>query len=152
MNEAARETHMNEELKNLKEKLREGVTKLLEVPVVNQDQLKTPVKLNLLLRLTESLQMIYTRTLTMVTETCKCSEDLRREFYDFAFHGLRAEQNELKHRVEDLESALPEMSEEEKNNFERLKRYQDNQQRQVERLDRLWKGLFSPVRFYNLLS
>ena len=143
---------MNEELKNLKEKLSERVTNLLEVPVVNQDQLKTPVKLNLLLRLTESLQMIYTRTMTMVTETCKCSEDLRREFYDFAYHGLRAEHNELTHRVEDLESALPEMSEEEKKDFEKLKRYQDNQQRQVERLDRLWKGLFSPVRFYNLLS
>ena len=140
------------QLNNLKERLNEYVTKPLEVPEVNQDQLETPVKLKLLSTLTESLQMIYTRTLTMVTETCKCSEDVRREFYDFAYHGLRAEHNELTHRVEDLELALPQMSEEEKKEFERLKRYQDNQQRQVERLDRLWKGLFSPVSFYNLLS
>ena len=144
-----RETQIIEQLNKLKGKLDEYVTKPLEVPVVNQDQLKTPVKLQLLLRLTESLQMIYSRILTMVTETCKCSEDLRREFYDFVYHGLRAEHNELTHRVEDLESALPEMSEDEKREFVKLKRYQDNQQRQVERLDRLWKGLFSPVRFHN---
>ena len=146
MDEAARETHINEKLKNLKEKLNEYVTKLLEMPLVNQDQLETPVKLNLLLRLTASLQRMYTRTLTMVTETCKCSEDLKSEFHDFAYHGLRAEHNELTHRVEDLESALPKMSEEEKRDFERLKTYQGNRQRQVERLDRLWKDLFSPVR------
>ena len=81
----------------------------------------------------------------MVAETCKCSEDLKKDFYDFAYHGLRAEHNELVHRVEDLVSALPEMSEEEKKDFEKLHRYQVNRQRQVGGLDKLWKGLFSPV-------
>ena len=81
----------------------------------------------------------------MVAETCKCSEDLKREFYDFAYHGLRAEHNELVHRVQDLESALPEMSEEEIKDFERLHGYQVNRQRQVEGLEKLWRGLFSPV-------
>ena len=115
------------------------------MPEVKQDQLKTPVKLDLLTNLSLKLQELYSETQAMVAETCKCSEDLKREFYDFAYHGLRAEHNELVHRVQDLESALPEMSEEEKKDFERLHGYQVNRQRQVEGLEKLWRGLFSPV-------
>jgi len=81
----------------------------------------------------------------MVAETCKCSEDLKKEFYDFAYHGLRAVHNDLVPRVTDLESALGEMSEEEKKDFERLTGHQVSRQRQVKRLDNLWRSLFSPV-------
>ena len=121
------------------------MTSPLEVPEVKQDQLKTPLKLDLLTKLSVNLQELYSEIQAMVAETCKCSEDLKKDFYDFAYHGLRAEHNELVHRVEDLVSALPEMSEEEKKDFEKLHRYQVNRQRQVGGLDKLWKGLFSPV-------
>ena len=81
----------------------------------------------------------------MARETCKCSEDLRRDFYDLAYHGLRAEHYDLVHRVKDLESAREEMSEEEKKEYKRLQGYQKDRQRQVEGLDKLWRRLFSPV-------
>ena len=142
---AERELHISEMLGNLKRQLSTYVTSLLEVPEINQDQLKTPVRLDILTRLSKRLQELYTDIQTMVPQACRCSEDLKKEFYDFVYHGLRAEHNELVHRVQDLESALEEMSEEEKENFCQLKKYQVNRKRQVERLDNVWRSLFSPV-------
>ena len=134
------------QLNELSEQLNNNVTSPLRVPEVKEDKLKTAVKLDLLTRLSESLQEIYSDIQRMVTETCKCDEDVKRDFYDFAYHGLRAEHNDLVHRVNDLESALAEMSDEEKKEFERLQTYQTNRQRQVERLEKLWRGLFTSVR------
>ena len=115
---------------------------------VKQDQLRTAVKLDLLTRLSERLQDLYTEALSMVAEACKCSEDLRKDFYDLAYHGLRAEHYELVHRVKDLESAQEEMNEEEKKEYDRLQSYQRGRQSQVEKLDKLWRYLFSPVCIY----
>ena len=81
----------------------------------------------------------------MVKETGKCSEDLRKDFYDLAYHGLRAEHYELVHRVKDLESAQEEMSEEENKEFDKLQSYQRGRQSQVDQLDKLWRYLFTPV-------
>jgi len=142
--QAARERRISVRLQNLYEQVKTYVTSPLEVPEVKQDHLKTPVKLDLLTKLSERLQELYSEVQAMVTETCKCSEDLKKEFYDFAYHGLRAVHNDLVPRVTDLESAMGEMSEEEKKDFERLTAYQVNRQRQVKRLDNLWRGLFSP--------
>jgi len=142
--QAARERRMSLRLQHLNEQLKTYVTSPLEVPEVKQDQLKTSVKLDLLTKLSERLQELYSEVQAMVAETCKCSEDLKKEFYDFAYHGLRAVHNDLVPRVTDLESALGEMFEEEKKDFERLTGYQVNRQRQIKRLDNLWRGLFSP--------
>ena len=119
---------------------------------VKQDQLRTAVKLDLLTRLSERLQDLYTEALGMVAEACKCSEDLRKDFYDLAYHGLRAEHYELVHRVKDLESAKEEMNEEDKKEYDRLQSYQRGRQSQVEKLDKLWRYLFSPVCIYVNLS
>ena len=81
----------------------------------------------------------------MISEASKCSEDLRRDYYDLAYHGLRAEHFDLVHRVEHLESAQEEMSEEERKDYDRLQTYQKYRQRQVEALDKVWRRLFSPV-------
>ena len=135
-------------LKSLDEKLKKEVTSLLQVPEVKEDKLKTAVKLDLLTRLSESLQNIYSDIQAMVAETCKCNGDLRREFYDFAYHGLRAEHNDLVLRVNDLELSQAEMSDEEENAFKRLQQYQINRQRQIDRLENVWRGLFSSVRKY----
>ena len=43
--------------------------------------------------------------LGMDKEAGKCSEGLRKDFYDLTHYGLRAEHYELVHRVKDLESA-----------------------------------------------
>jgi len=142
--QAARERRITVRLQHLNEQLKTYVTSPLEVPEVKQDQLKTSVKLDLLTKLSERLQELYSEVQAMVAETCKCSEDLKKEFYDFAYHGLRAVHNDLVPRVTDLESALGEMFEEEKKDFERLTGYQVNRQRQIKRLDNLWRGLFSP--------
>ena len=146
--QVARERQISIQLKNLDEKLKKEVTSLLQVPEVKEDKLKTAVKLDLLRRLSESLQDMYSDIQAMVAETCKCNEDLKREFYDFAYHGLRAEHNDLVLRVKDLESWQAEMSDEEKKALQRLQQYQINRQRQIHRLENFWRGLFSSVRKY----
>ena len=95
----------------------------MQAPVVKQDQLRFSVRLNLLIRLSENLQELYTETQGMISEAAKCSEDLRRDYYDLAYHGLRAEHFDLVHKVEDLESAQEEMSEEERKDYDRLQTY-----------------------------
>ena len=115
---------------------------------VTQDQLRTAVKLDLLTRLSKRLQELYTEALGMVKEACKCSEDLRKDFYDLAYHELKVEHFQLVDRVKDLKSALEEMSEEEKKEFDKLQSYQKSRQSQVERLNRLWRSLFSSVSIF----
>ena len=146
--QVARERQIGIKLKNLDEKLKEGVTSPLQVPEVKEDKLKTAVKLDLLTRLSQSLQDMYSDIQVMVAETCKCNEDLKSEFYDFAYHGLRAEHNDLVLRVKDLESSQAEMSDEEKEAFKRLQKHQIDRQRLIDRLENLWRGLFSSVRIY----
>ena len=144
--QVARERQISIQLKNLDEKLKKEVTSLLQVPEVKEDKLKTAVKLDLLRRLSESLQDMYSDIQAMVAETCKCNEYLKGEFYDFAYHGLRAEHNDLVLRVKDLESWQAEMSDEEKKALQRLQQYQINRQRQIDKLEK--RGLFSSVRKY----
>ena len=141
-----RERRIAIQLKSLDEKLKKEVSSLLQVPEVTEDKLKTAVKLDLLTKLSKSLQNIYSDIQAMVAETCKCNEDLKREFYDFAYHGLRAEHNDLVLRVKDLESSQAEMSDEDKKAFNRLQQYQNNRQRQIDILENFWRGLFSSVR------
>ena len=141
-----RERRIASQLKSLEEKLKKELTSLLQVPEVKLDKLKTAVKLDLLTKLSESLQSMYSEIQAMVAETCKCNEDLKIEFYDFAYHGLRAEHNDLVLRVKDLESSQAEMSDDERKAFKRLQQYQDNRQRHIDRLPKVWKGLFSSVR------
>ena len=136
------------QLKRLDEKLKNEITSLLQVPEVKEDKLRTAVKLDLLTKLSESLQKIYSDIHAVVAETCKCNEDLKREFYDLAYRGLRAEHNDLVLRVKDLESWQAEMSDEEKKDFEKLQQYQINRQRQIDRLENFWRGLFCSVRKY----
>ena len=97
---------------------------------------------NIETKLSRRLQELYTEALGMLPEAVKCSEDLRKDFHDLTYHGLRAEHYELVHRVKDLESAQEEMSEEEKKKYNRLQSYQKGRQGQVERLDRLLESLF----------
>ena len=80
---------MGVQLKTIKGKLYTYVTSLLQVPEIEQDQLKIAVKLDLLTRLSEWLQELYTEALGMVTEVCKCSEELRKDYYDLAYDGQK---------------------------------------------------------------
>ncbi|KAM7448815.1 hypothetical protein ABFA07_003300 [Porites harrisoni] len=103
--QAEREHRIGGQLKDIKEQLNTYVTSPLQAPVVKQDQLRLAVRLDLLIRLSENLQELYTEIQGMISEAAKCSEDLRRDYYDLAYHGLRAEHFDLVHKVEDLESA-----------------------------------------------
>ena len=143
--QAEREHRIGGQLKDIKEQLNTYVTSPLQAPVVKQDQLRLAVRLDLLIRLSENLQELYTEIQGMISEAAKCSEDLRRDYYDLAYHGLRAEHFNLVHKVEDLESAQEKMSEEERKEYDRLQSYQKDRQRQVEALDKVWRRLFSPV-------
>ena len=143
-----REHRIDVRLRNINEQLHIYVTSPLQVQEVKQDQLKTAVKLDLLTNLSKRLQEFYSEALGMVKEAGICSEDLRKNFYDLAYYGLRAEHYELVHRVTDLESALEKMSEEEKKEFDKLQSYQRGRQSQVHQLDKLWRYLFTPVCIY----
>ena len=143
--QAEREHRIDVQIKDIKEQLDTYVTSPFHVPIVKQDQLRLAVRLDLLIRLSENLQELYTEIQGMISEAAKCSADLRRDYYDLAYHGLRAEHFNLVHKVEDLESAQEKMSEEERKEYDRLQSYQKDRQRQVEALDKVWRRLFSPV-------
>ena len=140
------ECEIDAKLKDLNELLRKNVTFILQVPEVKEDKLKVSVTLDLLSRLSFSLQELYTSVLSIGAECCKCSEEVRREFYDFVYHGLRVEHNDVVHRVKDLATTQGKMTAEEKKDFGKLQQLQANRQRQVDMLEKLWRGLFSPVR------
>ena len=142
------EHRVDTRLRKINELLHAYVTSPLQVQEIKQNQLKTAVKLDLLTKLSKRLQDLYAEALGMVAEASKCSEDLRKVFYDLAYHGLRAEHNELVHRVKDLESSQEEMFEEEKKEFEKLQSYQRDRQSQVDKLDKLWRYFFTPVCIY----
>ena len=134
--------HIGVQLKSIIEQLNSYITSPLQAPVVKP---RLGVKLDCLIRLSENLQEIYTETRGMILETARCNKDLRRRYYDLAYHGLKVEHFDLVHRVEDLECAQEEMSEEERKVYKRLQSYQKDRQRQVEALDKVWRCLFSPV-------
>ena len=82
----------------------------------------------------------------MVPEACKCSENLRNDFFDLACNGLRTGHYDIVHRVDVLESVQREMSEEEKGAFKCLRELQINREREIEKLDLLWNCLLKAVR------
>ena len=59
-----------------------------EVQNVTKHQLRTAVKLDLLTKLSEPLQELYTEALGMVSKAGKCSEDLRKEFCENVFRTV----------------------------------------------------------------
>lgn len=140
--QAARERSVSDQLKDVNDQLKTYVISPLEVSEVKQDQLNTPVKIDLLTNISRRLQELYSKMQALVGEACQCSEDLKRDYYDLANNGLRAAHNDVIHRVVDLKSLQEKMTEEEKGNFQKLQTYQGNRQRQVEMLDNLWKNLF----------
>ncbi|XP_068711574.1 uncharacterized protein [Montipora foliosa] len=143
--EEARERRISAELQKCSNQRETYVTSILEVPEVKQGQLKTPVKLDLFKTLNEHLTNQYIAALDMAPEICKCSKDLKREFYDLAYHGLRADHNELVHRVKDLEDTV-QMGEEEKEVLREVKDLEDNRQRLIKELEEKWRALLSPPK------
>ena len=116
------------------------------MPEINQDQPDTDTNLKLLTEKSTHLQDIYSEILRMVPEACKCSENLRNDFFDLARNGLRTGHFDIVHRVDGLESVQKEMSEEEKGAFKCLRGLQINREREVEKLDLLWNCLLKAVR------
>ena len=143
--QVARERSVSDKLKDVNDRLKTYVISPLEVSEVKQDQLNTPVKIDLLTKISRRLQELYSKMQALVGEACQCSKDLKRDYYDLANNGLRAAHNDVMHRVNDLKSLQEKMIEEEKGNFQRLQSYQGNRQRQVEMLDNMWRTLFEFV-------
>ena len=143
--QAERDLHIGIQLKRIKEQLNSYIASRLRAPIVKKDQPRLGVKLDLLIRLSKNLQELYTETRGIISDAARCNEDLRTDYYELAYHGLKVEHFHLVHRVEDLESAQEKMSEEEKKKYDRLQSYQKDRQRQVEALDKVWRCLFSPV-------
>ena len=142
----SREGRVKDQLENIKEQLSTNVTTPLQVPEINHDQPDTDNTLKLLTEKSTHLQDIYSETLRMVPEACKCSENLRNDFFDLACNGLRTGHYDIVHRVDGLESVQKEMSEEEKGAFKCLRELQINREREIEKLDLLWNCLLKAVR------
>ena len=135
---------ISEELKSLQEKLSD-MTSSLEKGELKEESFPITNKLELINRHSRTLQELYTKVTGMTGEACRCDELVRRNFYDFTYHSLRAVHNNLSVRAADLQSAEPTMREKEKETLKSLLSYQKGREKQVEQLEKLWIGLFSPV-------
>ena len=136
--------NISEELECLQEKL-SNIISNLEIGELKEESFPIPNKLDLIKRHSRTLQELYTQVTGMTGEACKCDELVRRNFYDFTYHSLRAVHNDLRARAADLQSAEPNMRDEEKEALKKLLSYQRGRERQVEHLEKLWMGLFFPV-------
>ena len=113
---------------------------------INQDQLDIDTTLKRLTDESRHLQDTCSEILRMVPEAYKCNKNLRNDFFDLACYGLRAGHYDIVHRVEALEASQKEMSEEEKGALKRLRGFQINRQREVEKVDALCTCIFKEVR------
>lgn len=135
---------ISEELKRLQEKLSD-ITSNLEKGELKEESLPIPDKLNLINRHSRTLQEIYTKVTGMTGEACKCDQLVRRTFYDFTYHSLRSVHRDMGACVVDLQEEEATMTEKEKDTLRNLLSYQRGREKQVEHLEKLWIGLFSPV-------
>lgn len=135
---------ISEELEHLKAKLSD-ITASLEIPELKEVTFMIPKKLDLTNRQSRSLQELYSKVKDMTTEACKCDEFVRRNFYDFTYHSLRAVHNDLNARVADLQSVEEHMKEQEKDELKKLLSYQKGREKEVEYLEQRWLRLFSTV-------
>ena len=135
---------ISDELKCLQEKLSD-ITSILDNRELKEECLPITNRLDLLDRHGRTLQELYSKVTRMTGEAYKCDGPVRRNFYDFTYHSLRAVHNNLSARAADLQSAERTMRENEKQTLKSLLFYQRGRERQVEQLEKLWMGLFSPV-------
>ena len=135
---------ISEELKLLEEKLSD-LTSTLNKGELKEESFPITNRLDLLNRHSRTLQELYTKVTCLTGEACKCDESGRRNFYDFTYHSLRAVHKDLSARAADLQSAELTMGEKEKDTLKSLLSYQRGREKQVEHLEKLWIGLFSPV-------
>jgi len=133
------------ELKSLQEKL-SNIIRNLEMGELKEESFPIQNKVDLLNRQSRTLQELYTKVTGMTGEACKCDELVRRNFYDFTYHSLRAVHNDLRARTADLQSAEPTLKEEEKETLRKILSYQKGREKQVEHLEKLWIGLFTPMK------
>jgi len=136
---------ISDELERLQEKL-SNITSNLEIGELKEECFPIPNKLDLINRHSRTLQELYTKVTGMTGEAYKCDELVRRNFYDFSYHSLRTVHNDLRARAADLQSAEPTMREKEKEALKSLLSYQRGREKQVEHLEKLWIGLFSPTK------
>ena len=139
-----KDLNISEKLKSLKEKLSD-VTSSLEKGELKEESFPIPNKLDLIHRHSRTLQELYTQVTGMTGEAYKCDELVRRNFYDFTYHNLRTVHDVLSARAAELQSAEETMKEKEKEILKNLLSYQRGREKQVEHLEKLWIGFFSPV-------
>ena len=138
---------ISEELERLQEKL-SNITTDLEIGELKDESFPITKKLDLITRHSRTLQELYTKATGMTGEACNCNEFVRRNFYDFTYHSLRAVHNDLRARAADLQSVEGTMKGDENETLRKILSYQKGREKQVEQLERLWLGLFSPVCNY----
>lgn len=138
---------VSEELERLQEEL-SNIISNLEIGELKEESFPIPNKLDLLNRESRTLQELYTKVTGMTGEACKCDELVRRKFYDFTYHSLRAVHNDLCAQAAELQSVEETMKEKEKETLKKLLSYRKGRKEQVAHLKGLWIGLFSPVCNY----
>lgn len=139
-----KEHPISEELERLEKKL-SNVIHNLEIGELKEETFEIPKKLDLINRHSRTLQELYTKVTGMTGKACKCDELVRRNFYDFAYHSLRAVHNDLNACIADLQSEEANMKKEEKGELKRLLLCKKGREKQIKQLEKLWIRLFSSV-------
>lgn len=139
-----KEREVFEKLGQLQKTLSDIISNL-EMHELKDEKFDIPKKLDLTNRHGRTLQELYTAVTGMTNDACKCNELVRRDFYDFTYHRLRAVHNDLNARVTDLQSVEANMNEDEKGTLKKLLSCQKGRKTQVEQLEKLWIRLFTPV-------
>ena len=116
----------------MQEKL-SNITSNLEIDEIKEESFPIPNRLDLLNRQSRILQELYTKVTGMTGEACKCDEVVRRNFYDFTYHSLRAVHNDLRARAADLQSQSLQVTlkEEENETLRKILSYQKGREKQV---------------------
>ena len=135
---------ISKELEHLQEKLT-NIERSLEIPELKEEAFTITKKMDFINRHSRNLQELYTKVTGMTREACKCDEFVRRKFYDFTYHSLRAVHNDLNSRVADLQSEEANMTEKEKRKLKTLLSYKNGREKEIIHLEKIWIRLFSPV-------
>ena len=144
----ARESRVSETLEKCEEELETYVTQPLVVPEVRRDGLpRTAVTVDVLKVLSEHLEEQYNTTLGIAPEACQCSEDLRERFYNFAYHALQTEHDQMNHKINNSKKTLKKEPKDVRKEFKNLMHLQERRKHLVVKLEK-WRRRFSPVSFF----
>ncbi|XP_022792752.1 uncharacterized protein LOC111331826 [Stylophora pistillata] len=112
-----------------------NITSSLEMHELKEETFTVQKKLDIIGTQGRNLVELYSKVTGMTKQACTCDEIVRKQFYDFTFHNLKAVHKDLNARVADLQSGDTNMTKEENEKLQTLLADQREREKQVERLE-----------------